>query len=107
MAAGTPSDKVLTEDNAKRLKRANWSVVPAAAAAAAADAGAGAADPAVCAKVTGEATRPMANARVANFFMGFSKVEGLNAKNNNGLILSRFMGHGNSKTLVNPKFVGI
>jgi hypothetical protein len=61
----------------------------------------------VVAKVTGEAIKPIANASVASFFMGFSEVKGLNAKNNNELILPRFLGRGNSKIQVNPKFVGI
>ena len=62
---------------------------------------------AVCAKVTGEAARPIDSARAAIFFMKDSKEDGLGFKNNNGPILLRFFGCGNLENADNLKFVGI
>jgi hypothetical protein len=106
-AAATSLAKSETDAAATSAKRANWSVVPAAAAAAVAlAAGAGLAA-VVCAKVTGEAARPIAKAIAVSFFMVISKEGGLNVKNNNGSILLRFLGPENLKFADNLKFVGI
>jgi hypothetical protein len=61
----------------------------------------------VCAKVTGEAARPIAKAIAVSFFMVISKVDGLNARNNNDSILLRFLRPENIIFADNLKFVGI